>query len=197
MIVREKRIRVKNSGGPKDKAKDASQPANRISDRFDIRSAVHDAQSAMPRARPASPFSAIGYPSRIVADEAGVPGVLMRTAGIDPPKIPPLYTPRRSKMPVMGCIENVNGNVKATAMVADMPGIAPPMTPTTMPMAKAINASMLPTKANPAARLSRKLMATAQTDPAGWLRPQHAQKMHRGREGLPPHRGEQLSGAAS
>ena len=44
----------------------------------------------MPSALPALPCSASGYPSSTVADEAGVPGVLIRMAGIDPPKMPPL-----------------------------------------------------------------------------------------------------------
>src|SRR6056297_4019588 len=90
MMVSENRIRVKNSGGPKLSAKDASHPAKTISARFDIKSAVQEAQSAMPSARPASPRSAIGWPSRMVAEEAGVPGVLIRIAGIEPPKMPPL-----------------------------------------------------------------------------------------------------------
>src|SRR6056297_3243881 len=55
MMVSENRIRVKNSGGPKLSAKDASHPAKTISARFDIKSAVQEAQSAMPSARPASP----------------------------------------------------------------------------------------------------------------------------------------------
>jgi hypothetical protein len=53
MMVSENRIRVKNSGGPKLKAKEASHPAKTISARFEIKSAVHDAQSPMPSTRPA------------------------------------------------------------------------------------------------------------------------------------------------
>src|SRR6056297_2005478 len=76
MMVRENRISAKNSGGPKLSAKDARKPAKKMSARFETKSAVQDAQSAMPSARPASPRSASGWPSRMVAEEAGVPGVL-------------------------------------------------------------------------------------------------------------------------
>ena len=40
---------------------------------------------AIPRALPASPFCASGYPSKHVAAAAGVPGVLIKTAVIAPP----------------------------------------------------------------------------------------------------------------
>ena len=59
----------------------------RICTRFDTKSAVQDAYRAIPKARPASPRSAIGCPSRSVADDAGVPGVLIRMAGMEPPSI--------------------------------------------------------------------------------------------------------------
>jgi hypothetical protein len=44
--------------------------------------------AAMPSARPASPFWARGKPSSAVATAGGAPGVLMRIAVIDPPKVP-------------------------------------------------------------------------------------------------------------
>jgi len=43
---------------------------------------------AMPRARPASPRLAIGYPSSAVAAAGGAPGALIRIAVIEPPKVP-------------------------------------------------------------------------------------------------------------
>ena len=50
---------------------------------------IDKAKSAIDNARPASPRRAIGYPSRIVAAAAGVPGVRIRIAEIDPPYIAP------------------------------------------------------------------------------------------------------------
>src|SRR4030042_928538 len=40
---------------------------------------------AMPMALPASPFCAMGYPSKTVAAAAGVPGVLIRIEAMPPP----------------------------------------------------------------------------------------------------------------
>ena len=40
---------------------------------------------AIPKALPASPFCARGYPSKQVAAAAGVPGVLIKIAVIAPP----------------------------------------------------------------------------------------------------------------
>ena len=43
--------------------------------------------TAIPRALPASPFCANGYPSKVVAAAAEVPGVLIKIAVIDPAKV--------------------------------------------------------------------------------------------------------------
>ena len=43
-----------------------------------------------PRARPASPFSAMGPPSNTVEMEEGVPGIFKRMAEISPPEMPPI-----------------------------------------------------------------------------------------------------------
>ena len=49
-----------------------------------------DDQQAILSALEASPRSAIGKPSKVVAMEAGVPGIRSRIAGIAPPYIDPL-----------------------------------------------------------------------------------------------------------
>ena len=45
------------------------------------------ATTAIPKARPASPRWARGYPSNVVAAAADVPGVLIRIAVIEPAKV--------------------------------------------------------------------------------------------------------------
>ena len=57
-----------------------------------------------PSAFPASPFKAIGRPSRQVAMEAGVPGIFSRIAEIRPPEIPPIYNAVRTEMPCVDAI---------------------------------------------------------------------------------------------
>ena len=48
-----------------------------------------DARALTPRARPACPLRVRGYPSQVVAIEAGVPGTLISIAGIPPAGIAP------------------------------------------------------------------------------------------------------------
>ena len=60
IMVRENTISVKNSGGPKRNAKLARIPAKKISDRFEMKSAVQEEYSAISSARRASPFWASG-----------------------------------------------------------------------------------------------------------------------------------------
>ena len=50
-----------------------------------------DAPIERPRARSASPRSAIGYPSNVVITEDGVPGILRRVALMRPPETEPTY----------------------------------------------------------------------------------------------------------
>ena len=48
---------------------------------------IAEASSATPRALPASPRCAIGYPSKVVGADEGTPGILNRIAVIEPPVI--------------------------------------------------------------------------------------------------------------
>ena len=55
-----------------------------------------------PNALPASPRSAIGAPSKVVATEEGVPGIFSRMAEIRPPEVPPTYSPISIPIPFTG-----------------------------------------------------------------------------------------------
>ena len=46
---------------------------------------IPEATVAIPMALPANPFWAMGYPSKVVATAAGVPGVLIRIEAMPPP----------------------------------------------------------------------------------------------------------------
>jgi hypothetical protein len=76
---------VKSSADPNFKAKLARNPANKIREILEIKSATQEEYKAISNARRASPFLAKGYPSSTVHDAAGVPGVLIKIAVIDPP----------------------------------------------------------------------------------------------------------------
>ena len=53
----------------------------------------------VPNALPASPLSAMGFPSKQVATEEGVPGMLSRMAEIRPPEMPPMYRAMSMEIP--------------------------------------------------------------------------------------------------
>lgn len=64
-----------------------------------------------------------------VAAAAGVPGVRIRIAEIEPPNIAPQYTPARTISPVDAGIPKVIGISNATPIAADRPGRAPMVIP--------------------------------------------------------------------
>ena len=80
---------------------------------------------------------------------------------------------------MIGVIENVKGNVKATAMVADSPGIAPATVPIVIPTNNAKKLSRLATSENPAIILSIKLMVASHNHLAELQHLQHEQKINK------------------
>jgi hypothetical protein len=83
----------------------------------------------MPKALPASPFLANGYPSKVVAADAEVPGVLIKIAVIDPANVAETYIVDKTAMACTGSIVNVNGSNNAAPVVAPRPGKTPIITP--------------------------------------------------------------------
>jgi hypothetical protein len=69
----------------------------------------------------------------VVATAEGVPGVLIKIADHDPPKIAPVYIAPRTISPEDGSSANVKGTRIATAIVAESPGKAPIMIPARTP----------------------------------------------------------------
>ena len=51
---------------------------------------INELNIPTPSALPASPFSASGLPSNVVAIEAGVPGIFSKIAETNPPDVPPI-----------------------------------------------------------------------------------------------------------
>ena len=73
-----------------------------------------------------------------VAAAAGVPGVFMSIAVMEPPYMPPQYIAMSRTIAVTGSIVKVSGSASATPIVAVRPGSAPMMIPTIIP-AKSTN----------------------------------------------------------
>ena len=65
--------------------------------------------------------------------EEGVPGIFKRMAEINPPEMPPMYSPTSSARPMVGSMLKVMGKNSTTAMVAERPGIEPKIMPSMVP----------------------------------------------------------------
>ena len=85
MMVRPNTARQKYSGGPNFRASLASWGATQISTKALMVPPIQEAKVERPMARPPSPRAVNCRPSIMVAAEAGVPGVPMRMAVMEPP----------------------------------------------------------------------------------------------------------------
>ena len=89
MIVNDMIVIEQYSNGPKWMAIRASGCARKTRKTALANPPKTEKNTPAPRALPASPFSAIGPPSKTVVIEDGVPGILSKIALIMPPEIPP------------------------------------------------------------------------------------------------------------
>jgi hypothetical protein len=133
MIVKPKATKEKNSHGPNFKAILANGGAKKRSKKALIIPPKKDAQTPKHKALPASPFLAMGYPSKTVATEEGVPGMPMRIPEIWPPANPPTNTPIIAANPSIDFIPKVSGKRRAAPMVTVKPGIQPTTIPAIVP----------------------------------------------------------------
>ena len=133
MTAKANTIKANTSTGPILKAriaKGAETVINTISLKV---SPVTEENSASFVALSGFPWRASGCPSNAVAAESGVPGVLIKIAGIAPPTVPPLHTPTRNAIARSGSRPNVNGMAIAIAITGPIPGIAATSCPNTTP----------------------------------------------------------------
>jgi hypothetical protein len=89
------------------------------------------------KARVAFPFFDSAYPSRAVAADAGVPGMLSVMAGMDPAYVPAFQMAIRKRMPISAGKIKVSGSKMVMAAAAVKPGIAPNMIPIITPTSMA------------------------------------------------------------
>lgn len=78
-------------------------------------------------------FWAIGYPSKTVVKDDGVPGTPIRIAEIRPPEQPPTNIPMNEANAWMEVMVNVKGIARVRAMEPESPGTQPNIKPTTDP----------------------------------------------------------------
>ena len=115
MIERPKIAMQKYSGGPNNLVIFAILgAANSNTNALNV-PPTNDAYNAIVNAFSGLPFFVIGYPSRSVAAFAGVPGVLIRIAVIEPPYVPPQYNPRHRRIAGIGSNVYVSGRQRIIA----------------------------------------------------------------------------------
>ncbi len=90
ITLRPKIASAKYSTGPNSSAKPEMRGDMKIMTAQPMMPPMNDEKSDIAIALPAIPFLHIGYPSRIVAAAAGVPGVRIRIAEMAPPYMAPV-----------------------------------------------------------------------------------------------------------
>tara|TARA_B110000438_G_C15327601_1_gene442285 strand:+ start:84 stop:440 length:357 start_codon:yes stop_codon:yes gene_type:complete len=89
---------------------------------------------AIPKALPASPRAARGYPSIAVAEAEGVPGMLRSIAEKLPPVMPPTYSPSKRAIEMSAGKTKVMGRRTMIPVLMVRPGIIPTIKPIRTPM---------------------------------------------------------------
>jgi hypothetical protein len=134
VAVKAKTISAKYSGGPNIKAIFASGKARKTKPIAASRPPIKEAIAEIARAASASPFIAIGYPSKQVATADASPGMLSKIELRDPPNIAPKKIAAIAIRAVSGFNTNVSGKSKAIPVAGPRPGTIPRIVPRTLPM---------------------------------------------------------------
>jgi hypothetical protein len=146
IIVKPKIASQKYSGGPNFKEIMARKGASVIKTIDPKKEPKDEEKAPATSACCAIPFFVNGCPSKVVAIAAGVPGVLIRHAGIESAYIAPTDRPPSIIRPASGGIVNVIGINIASPMVAVRPGRAPMIMPRNVPAkreSKLVNSNTL------------------------------------------------------
>jgi len=110
--------------------------------------------SDAPRARPASPFFAMGCPSTIVDAVIASPGIPNRMDVMSPVVAVTADIPRRNANASTACILKINGSISARVTGPPRPGRMPTANPITMPSIISVKVVYVNTCASPAPKAS-------------------------------------------
>jgi len=111
---------------------------------------------AAPRARPASPFFAMAWPSTMVAAVVGSPGMPNRMDVMSPVVAVTASMPRRKANASIGVILKTNGSMSASVVGPPSPGRRPTTKPRTMPISISPNVGHAKTCTSPVTLAWRK-----------------------------------------
>ena len=104
MMVSPSSARVIYSSGPNCSATLASWGARMLSITMLNTPPMNEQITEVPSASPALPFLAMGWASKVVQIEDGVPGMASSVADTEPPAVPPQNAPTSMPMPVTASI---------------------------------------------------------------------------------------------
>src|SRR5262245_23767970 len=134
------RASMKNSGEPNVSTSGRTIGMVRASTRAPNTAPKSELIMAAPRARPASPFLAMAWPSTTVAAVVGSPGIPKRIEVMSPVVLVTAAIPSRNANASTGFILKMNGSMRARVVGPPRPGRMPTANPMTMPMSIRPNA---------------------------------------------------------
>src|SRR5262249_3694536 len=114
-----------------------------------ISAPISEEASAAPSARPASPFFAIAWPSRMMAAVVASPGTPKRIDVTSPVVATTECMPSRKAKASTGCMLSMKGSISASVVAPPRPGRRPTQKPTTMPSSMKANAFHCRTRNSP------------------------------------------------
>ncbi len=109
---------------------------------------------AAPRARPASPFFAMGWPSTMVAAVMPSPGMPNKMDVMSPVVAVTAEMPSRNAKASTACILKISGNIRARVTGPPSPGKMPTTKPMAIPMSIRLNVCQTKTCAKPPTKAS-------------------------------------------
>ncbi len=131
--VMPRRASMKNSGDPKESTRGRTMGTAIASIKAPKMEPISAAIRTAPRARPASPFFAIGWPSTMVAAVVGSPGMPNSTDVMSPVVLTTQAIPSRNAKASTGVIFTTKGSISAIAVGPPSPGRIPTAKPIAIP----------------------------------------------------------------
>ena len=141
---------MKNSGEPKVSTSGRTMGRARASTRAPNTAPNSELVMAAPRARPASPSLAIGWPSTMVDAVVGSPGMPNRIDVMSPVVLVTAAIPSRNANASTGVIVKTKGSISASVVGPPRPGRIPTAKPMAIPISMRPKAGHVKTCTSPA-----------------------------------------------
>ena len=143
---------MKNSGDPMASTRGRTTGMARASAKAPKTAPTSELMREAPRARPASPFLAMGCPSTMVDAVMASPGMPKRMEVMSPVVAVTADMPRRKEKASTASILKMNGSISANVTGPPRPGRMPTAKPITMPSSISVKVVAVKTCARPPAK---------------------------------------------